>query len=471
MRALQRYVVCSEIASGGMAAVFLGKLRSGGGFSRIVAIKAMHAQFSKDDDFRAMFLDEARIVARIRHPNVVSTLDILDEQGELFLVMDYVHGPSLSSALKACARRGETVPEPVAIAIIIETLEGLHAAHEAKSETGTPLGVVHRDVSPQNVLLGADGLARVADFGIATAADRLHLTKPGEIKGKVSYMAPEQLHGSGVDRRSDVYAAGAMLFEVLSGQPAFAGDGFAAVAVKQLTHTPPRLSAFRSRTSPELEAIVERALEKERGARFPTARAMADALGALSVRATTREVAEWVTAACPEFFEKRDALVAAVESEAVRATEGAVSGEAEAAEAPTITAHMAVSQTPTKRTNRILLALLLIGSALGAFALRSRVSRVSASEQAAPVLTQKPQAQSITSVPSSVVATGAAPAESMPVVPVPIAHTTTSRPPPSRPVSTPTTTSSGVQFVLPDCCAGNLRVKLTQCHDNCPSGT
>src|SRR5579883_1543681 len=173
-RTVGRYELHDEIASGGMATVYLARLRGEATpFSRVVAVKMLHAQYAKEEAFRAMFLDEARLVSRIRHPSVVATLDVLQDEAELFLVMDYVHGESLARLLRMAKDLGAPMPLPVACAIFVGALEGLHAAHEATAEDGTQLEIVHRDVSPQNVLVGADGVARVVDFGVAKAVGRL----------------------------------------------------------------------------------------------------------------------------------------------------------------------------------------------------------------------------------------------------------------------------------------------------------
>src|SRR5262245_394878 len=150
-----------------MATVHLGRLLGPVGFSRTVAIKRLHAQFATDPEFVSMFLDEARLAARIRHPNVVPTLDVVATEGELFVVMEYVHGESLSRLIKEEARNGRRIPPRIAASLISGTLQGLHAAHEARDERGNPLNIVHRDVSPQNILVGSDGIARVLDFGVA----------------------------------------------------------------------------------------------------------------------------------------------------------------------------------------------------------------------------------------------------------------------------------------------------------------
>src|SRR5688572_18113877 len=180
-----------EIAAGGMATVHLGRLLGSAGFARTVAIKRLHPALAKDEDFVTMLLDEARLASRIRHPHVVPTLDVIAENDEVLLVMEYVQGESLSRLMRAV--RPAPVPLPIAIAVGIQMLHGLHAAHEAKTEQGQNLHLVHRDVSPQNVLVGIDGIARVLDFGVAKAAHRAQTTREGQIKGKLSYMAPEQL--------------------------------------------------------------------------------------------------------------------------------------------------------------------------------------------------------------------------------------------------------------------------------------
>ncbi|HEV8244207.1 MAG TPA: serine/threonine-protein kinase, partial [Polyangiaceae bacterium] len=186
-RSIGRYTLYGEIASGGMATVHVGQLSGPEGFSRTVAIKLLHKQYAKDPNFVDMFLDEARLAARIRHPNVVSTLDVVRVEDELFVVMDYVHGESLAHLVRAASVDGGHVPPRIASAILVGALLGLHAAHEATDGKGKPLSIVHRDVSPQNILVGIDGVARVADFGVAKAASRVHTTQGGEIKGKISY--------------------------------------------------------------------------------------------------------------------------------------------------------------------------------------------------------------------------------------------------------------------------------------------
>src|ERR1700722_19538002 len=212
-----------------MATVHLGRLLGHVGFARTVAIKRLHPKFAQDPDFVSMFLDEARLAARIRHPNVVPTIDVVATSGELFLVMEYVQGESLARLVRISRDKDTLISPNVVTTIMAAVLQGLHAAHEARDERGDPLGIVHRDVSPQNILVGTDGMARVLDFGVAKAAGRIQTTRDGQLKGKLGYMAPEQIQGREVDRRTDVYAAGVVLWEVLTRQRLFFADNEAMV--------------------------------------------------------------------------------------------------------------------------------------------------------------------------------------------------------------------------------------------------
>ena len=224
-----RYEALHLIASGGMASVYLGRARGAGGFERLVALKVMHPHIAGDPAIGGMFLDEARLAARIRHPNVVPTLDVADDGR--FLVMEYVEGASLHAILQRLAKDGrKRLPLPIALRIFLDSLAGLHAAHELCDHDGKSLNIVHRDVSPHNILVGVDGTSRITDFGIAYAEARITSTRSGQLKGKLPYMAPEQLEDRPVDRRTDVYAAGCVLWEILTGKRLFRGGNEAAVA-------------------------------------------------------------------------------------------------------------------------------------------------------------------------------------------------------------------------------------------------
>jgi serine/threonine-protein kinase len=312
-RVSERYVIYDEIAAGGMGSVHLGRLKGPVGFSRVVAIKRLHSEYAKDPDFVGMFLDEARLAARVQHPNVVSTIDVVTEAGEVFLVMDYVEGESLSQLLKSAQKRGELVPLPVVTAIAVNLLTGLDAAHRAKGESGEPLGIVHRDVSPQNVLVGTDGLARVVDFGVAKAAGRGQTTRDGQIKGKAAYMAPEQLRGRNVDARADVYGASVVVWELITGGRLFSGNTPEETVIQILEREMPAPSESRPGVPPELDRVVLRGLSRDAEERFPSTREMAMAIEEAVTPATQRAVAEWVAANLSDARRARMERLAALE--------------------------------------------------------------------------------------------------------------------------------------------------------------
>jgi serine/threonine protein kinase len=289
-RRIGRYALFGEIASGGMATVHFGRLVGAVGFSRAVAVKQLHPQYARSTQFVAQFLEEAQLTARIRHPNVVSVLDVVARRGELFVIMEFIDGETLSRLVAA----GPPVPVAICSAIMSQVLLGLHAAHEAKTERGAALEIVHRDVSPQNVLVGVDGVAHILDFGIAKAASRVQTTESNKLKGKLSYMAPEQLHSAPLDRRVDVFAAGVVLWELLTGRRLFARSdpGATVAAVLACEVAPP--SQLRAEISKELDAVVLKALALAVEDRFSTAREMAVALESCTAPASSLKVSEWV---------------------------------------------------------------------------------------------------------------------------------------------------------------------------------
>lgn len=307
-----RYALHGEIASGGMATIHVGRLMGPVGFARTVAIKRLHPNFAKDPEFVAMLMDEARLAARIRHPNVVSIVDVVAAGGELLLVMDYVAGESLARLLYRCKNLGIRVEIPIAVRIISELLAGLHAAHEVKSDRGLPLDVVHRDVSPQNILVGRDGITHLIDFGVAKAAGRVQTTRDGQLKGKLAYMAPEQVRSSHVDRRTDIYAAGIVLWETLVGSCPITGQE-AQLLYEVLTKDVPPPSQFVAGLPPDLDAVVLRAVHKDPKKRFATAAQMLEALEAAVRPATSTEVARWIQSVAADALAKREQLVSDVE--------------------------------------------------------------------------------------------------------------------------------------------------------------
>jgi eukaryotic-like serine/threonine-protein kinase len=310
-----RYLLFEPLASGGMARVHLGRLVGPVGFSRMVAIKRLHSHLAAEGEFVAMFLDEARLAARVQHPNVVAILDVVSQPDELFIVLEYVPGESLSALNRAQVDAGQCIPTEIAISVMVGALTGLHAAHEAKSETGAPLGIVHRDVSPQNIIVGADGLARVLDFGIAYAAERLQMTRAGQIKGKPEYMSAEQLTGGVVDRRTDVYAAGVVLWELLAGQRLFRGKSDAETfkLVNKGTREPP--SSLNPKVPRALDDIVMRSLALDPALRYPTAGEFAFALEQTVPMGSQRAVAEWVEQTAGNVLQERARRVASIESQ------------------------------------------------------------------------------------------------------------------------------------------------------------
>ncbi len=271
-----RYETIRAIASGGMATVYLGRALGAGGFERLVAIKSMHPHIATDPDFVAMFLDEARLAARVRHPNVVATIDV--QEDPLFLVMEYIEGPSLHLVLRELRKSKQSLPLDIAMRVFLDVLAGLHAAHELIGPDGEHLNLVHRDVSPQNMLIGVDGISRITDFGVARAESRLSSTRGGQLKGKLAYMAPEQIKAEVIDRRCDIYAAGAVLWEMLTNQKLFKGDNDGAIVAQALggVKTPPREVA--PQVPEAIDAVCMKALALSRDDRYATASDFADAV-------------------------------------------------------------------------------------------------------------------------------------------------------------------------------------------------
>ncbi|CAN93552.1 Protein kinase [Sorangium cellulosum So ce56] len=312
-RTLDRYTLHGVIAAGGMASVHFGRLVGAHGFARTVAIKRLHPQFARDPEFSSMLLDEARLAVRIRHPNVVTTLDSVQADDELFVVMEYIAGESLSSLLREAGRRGAQVPQPVGSAIIAGALAGLHAAHEATDEEGAALQIVHRDVSPQNILVGEDGIARVLDFGIARAAVRSQVSRVGQLKGKLSYMAPEQLRGAPLTRRADIYAASVVLWEVLTGRRLFTGECDAEIFGRILEGVVQPPSVYGD-VPKALDDVVLRGLDRDPSRRYATALEMAAALEEALPPASPRAVGAWVEATAGTLLEARAKSLAAIET-------------------------------------------------------------------------------------------------------------------------------------------------------------
>jgi len=310
---LGRYDKLVPIAAGGMASVWAARLRGPAGFSKIVAIKAMLPELAEEPDFRTMFLDEARVASRLRHPNICETFDIGDEDGELFLAMEWIEGAALSRIL---SRGKEPLDLALAARIIADACAGLHAAHDATDDDGAPLAIVHRDVSPQNILVSIDGSVKVADFGIAHARGKQHATATGQAKGKLAYMSPEQLRAkTEVDRRADVFALGAVLYEMTTGKKPFDGPTDIERMRAVLERAPTAPSELRAGYPLELERIVLRALNKDREARFSSAEGMRIALErflaspAVPRVPSTRDIANLVRERCGDEIDEHRAQI------------------------------------------------------------------------------------------------------------------------------------------------------------------
>lgn len=301
-----------------MAAVHIGRLIGPVGFSRTVAIKRLHRHLCQDEIFVKMLLDEARLAGRVQHPNVVAMLDVVQEHDEVLLVMEYVAGESLMRLLRLEKAKGRRVPPSIASAILIDSLRGLHAAHEAKSERGESLELIHRDFTPHNIMLRPDGSSVVVDFGVAKAVGRLHTTEEGTIKGKLPYMAPEQVRAGKLSRRVDVYAAGAVLWEVLVGERAVGGETEAQILERLLYDDVARPSDRATDITDALDGVVMRALSRDPEERYSTAAAMARALEEAEPPALPSRVADWLQSVAGEQLEMSARRLATLEAEAAR---------------------------------------------------------------------------------------------------------------------------------------------------------
>jgi serine/threonine-protein kinase len=294
---LGRYVMLKHLASGGMADVMLGRSDGIEGFERHVVLKRIRPELARDQRFIRMFLDEARVAATLHHQHIVQVHDIGESAGEYFIAMEYVHGEDVRKILSSAARQRTHVPLGYAIAIVSAAAAGLHYAHERRGADKQPLNIVHRDVSPSNVLVGYDGSIKVVDFGVASAS-MFQETRSGSLKGKLSYMSPEQCRGAGVDRRSDVYALGVVLYELATTTRMIKGENDYLV-MEQIVHgrvAPPQ--SRRPGLPSELAEIIMRALAADRDRRYASADELRTALdqfaASASLTASTSAIAAYM---------------------------------------------------------------------------------------------------------------------------------------------------------------------------------
>ena len=278
-----KYKLVRLIASGGMAEVYLARQAGAAGFEKLVCLKRILPHLARDRQFVEMFLNEARLAAKLDHPNIVSIYDLGEANGNYFIAMEFIDGPSLRAVAKRAHERGERLPIPEIVKIVAMAAGGLHYAHDLTDGEGKPLRLVHRDISPDNVLVHRNGAAKVVDFGIAKAANSSGATRTGTLKGKVAYMPPEQLRGDPLDRRADVFALGVVLYELLAGQRPWEGDSEVSLIGRIMTEEPRPLSTLRPDAPAGLAAVLDRALAKDREARYASCHDLQADLEALLV--------------------------------------------------------------------------------------------------------------------------------------------------------------------------------------------
>ncbi len=314
---VDRYHVLHRLAAGGMGAVYVARAVGMGGFERLVAIKVLHPHLADEEEFISMLLDEARLAARIRHPNVVATLDVAQWEDLHYLVMDYVEGDHLAGLLSKPYKTGGRLPLRPALRIVFEALAGLTAAHELKDGSGNPLNLVHRDVSPQNILVGVDGISRLTDFGVAKAEYRLSSTRQGTFKGKLAYTAPETASQAHAEQRSDLFAMGVVLWEVLTTQRLFKAETNIATLKKLLEDPIPPPSSVYPELAP-FDPVIAKALARPLEERFQTGAEMMEAIERAAVSTggmgTTREVSTLVRElAATKLTKEQEAIQAAID--------------------------------------------------------------------------------------------------------------------------------------------------------------
>lgn len=395
----RRYQILGAIASGGMASVHLGRQVERDGTSRTIAVKVMHPYLAGDPEMVAMFLDEARLSTKIHHPHVVGVSDVDMVGNDLVIVMEYVPGMNLLALQRALKKAsGTRLPVRVVLRIMLDVLGGLHAAHELRDEHGRPLNIVHRDVSPHNVLVGLDGNAKIMDFGVATAAGRLAQTQAdGTVKGKLRYLSPEQLHRKPLDRRVDVFSAGIVLWEALTGESLFGTGTEAETLGRVLRHPIAPPSTHEPAVTLALDEVCLKALERDRDRRYATALELAQAIekAAAGEIASRQEVAALVrNVAGEEMARHEEALAAAPSTSRPVASARAALGDTESG----------VSQDPPRAKSggsRMLvvaaLSLALGGALVWALGLVQSRPRVDAPPITAPTLTAPASAAAATS--------------------------------------------------------------------------
>jgi len=341
------YRLVASLGRGGQAEVYLAIRRGPAGFSKLVVVKSIRPEMEEDPRFREALVSEAKLAARLHHPNVVQTLEVGDDGGRFYIAMEFLDGQPLHRVVRA-ARAGGGVGLPLAAAIVSDMLAGLHCAHELRDWDGKSLEVIHRDVSPQNVFITYEGEVKLVDFGIAKAAMGGEVTQAGIIKGKAAYMAPEQALGQPIDRRVDIYAAGIILWELLSGRRLFLADT-PETSQKLLGESTPPLASVASGVPPAIAAVADKALARAREQRFATAAEMREALeSALEESGVRKARREEVGRFVADLFERDRRWLQARIRESIAATENETPSEHTPVALPEISA----PQSPTSETLR-----------------------------------------------------------------------------------------------------------------------
>ena len=457
-RRLGRYEVLARLASGGMAGVYVARALGVAGFERLFAVKVLHPHLAHEEQFITMFLDEARLAARIRHPNVVPTIDISDTQDAgYYLVMDYIEGDHLGALMRKAYELGTRLPAPVALRIMVDALEGLGAAHALTDESGQRINLVHRDVSPHNVMVSTDGIARLTDFGVAKAEVRLSSTRSRQFKGKLSYMAPEHASSGDADQRSDLFSAAIVLWECVTGTRLFRAENQAAILNKLCIEPIPMPSSVDPSLAP-FDAILARALDRDPNQRFQTAEEFAEAIEqsaeALGGLANQRTVAKLVREYAGEKIDRDRELIRSSIAElganpepAQPAAEGpspSYSGSAStvaygAAPPIELPEPAEVARAQSRRMPMIVVGLVLLAAAAIAAALLMR-------GPAQPAVTATPLAPSTKEPPPAVVA---------PVQPI-------------QPIAAPTPTAPALRVPEPRPAAPTARTRRTPVASTAP---
>ncbi len=398
-----RYRLCFELASGGMATVYLARMDGPHGFEKLVALKRIHPHLVSERRYVEMFLDEARIASGITHPNVCTVFDFGDSDGEYYLTMEYLVGEPLARLFRRAAASAEQRDSPLlplkVARIIEEACEGLHAAHESKDANGQPMNVVHRDVSPKNLFMTYSGVVQVVDFGIASARQRTHRTATGHLKGTMPYVAPEQISGGTVDRRMDIWGLGVVLWELLTLDRLFRRETEVETMYAVMVGDIPAPSERRPDIPPELDAIVMKALERDPNERWQTAREMGQALHAFASKQAelvgAAELSHWMDELFPQGEARRREIMELALTDGFQAPRLSQGVDDELTGAATVAAGiipgLASKSKPTSRWVRPAIALsalsVLLAGAWGVQQLANRTSSSSAdlSSETAPV--------------------------------------------------------------------------------------